>query len=256
VLDVSGPSASREVGFFNAPRRLENLTVTGEFAYVKSGTVLQIIDLSAPANPRPVGSIGVGSLDFKKMAVAGDYAYLASGNGGMRVLDVSDPAHPQMVDTLANGGWVTDVAATDRHAYLLDGGKLEVLDVSNSTAPQPIDSLTIATTKPYATSMVIQEGYAYVNGDERLHVVDVSNPAQPQEISAIEVGVTRSLVVKGDYAYLTSGRGDVLRAVDVSDPKHPQRAGSFDPGGRVTGVAVGGGRAYVAGGDAGLYVVR
>ena len=59
---------------------------------------LQPLDISNPADPRPIGEWGWESrLELNTaawdIAVAGGYAYAACGDGGMHVVDIADPEH-------------------------------------------------------------------------------------------------------------------------------------------------------------------
>jgi len=50
----------------------------------------------------------------------GDYAYVADGSGGLRVVDVSDPAHPTEVGFYATPGDARDVAVAGDYIYVAD----------------------------------------------------------------------------------------------------------------------------------------
>jgi len=69
--------------------------------------------------------------------VVGNYAYVADGSSGLRVISVSDPAHPQEVGYYNTPGSADGVAVVGNYAYVADrGAGLRVIDVSNPAQPQ------------------------------------------------------------------------------------------------------------------------
>ncbi len=70
------------------------------------------------------------------VAVSGDTVYVADGDGGVRVLDVSDPATPQEVGVYRTGGPAMAIAVVDNTLYVADFMQgLLVLDVWDRIAP-------------------------------------------------------------------------------------------------------------------------
>jgi hypothetical protein len=54
-----------------------------------------VVDVADPARPVPLGQTDVLPGVVSGVAVAGGYAYVAAGEGGLVVVDVTDPAHPR-----------------------------------------------------------------------------------------------------------------------------------------------------------------
>ena len=92
-----------------------------------------------------MGSLDIPGFTFAPVvgvAVANGYAYVAAGMGGLRIVDVSNPAAPVEVgawqaahgQAAANG---RQVAVRGHLAFLADGTSgLVVLDISDPTAPR------------------------------------------------------------------------------------------------------------------------
>lgn len=57
--------------------------------------------------------------------------------GGLRILDVSDPAAPQQISFVDTPGWVEDMAVVGDKVYLAEGGPgvVRVFDVSDPASP-------------------------------------------------------------------------------------------------------------------------
>ena len=66
----------------------------------------------------------VGSLDTAGSAygvyVSGNYAYLAGGNAGLKVIDISDPTSPQIVGSVDTDGSANGVYVSSNYAYVAD----------------------------------------------------------------------------------------------------------------------------------------
>jgi hypothetical protein len=93
----------------------------------------------------------------------------------------------------------------------------------------------------------------------RTQVTIPSSSSSPSRLSVELVGQIggpmHAIAAQGNYAY--AGVGPRLVILNVSDPAHPVVAGQSEvlPG-LVEGVAVSGDYAYVADGDAGLYIIN
>ena len=154
------------------------------------------------------------------VAVAGSYAYVAwSTNGGLRIINISNPAAPTEVGFYNTPGPARGVAVVGSYAYVLTGD----CKFGSSTP---------------------------------LRIIDVSNPAAPTEVSLFGTpGCGVGLAVAGSYAYVTNGSSG-LRIINVSNPAAPTEIGFYDTIGTAVGVAVAGGYAYVADGSGGLVILQ
>ena len=80
--------------------------------------------------------INAGSLDTpgeaSDVAVVGDLVYIADGEAGLRIADVSIAQRPTDLGFLDTPGTANDVELADGRAYIADGvGGLRIIDVSN-----------------------------------------------------------------------------------------------------------------------------
>jgi hypothetical protein len=119
--------------------------------------------------------------------VAGDFAYLADGYDGLRVVDLSDPTAPIEVGWLDTPGYAHDVALAGKLAVLAASyGGLRLIDVSTPSNPVELGVFygadrpnRVTTTGHYA---IVVSSFL-VNG---LWVIDVSTPSTPVEVGSIE----------------------------------------------------------------------
>jgi hypothetical protein len=140
-------------------------------AHVVALVVVNVFALAAPAVaedcPELVGSWPLG--DAHAVAVSGTTVYLGSGSA-LLVVDVSDPAMPDVVGEANLLGLVNGIALSGAYAYVAaDSFGLRVVDVSNPAAPVEVgfyDTPGVAMVSP-------SPQYAYAaDGDSGLRAVD------------------------------------------------------------------------------------
>jgi len=145
VFDFT-PNAPADLGGLELPGRVLDVAVEGDRAYLAAETAgLQIVDVSDPNDPRPVGSITTGALDdARAVAAAGSYVFVAAGDAGLRMFDVSDPTRPQGVGGQEIPGGAIDVAVEGSHAVVADGASgVQLVDVTDPSEPRWLDRYTV-----------------------------------------------------------------------------------------------------------------
>lgn len=188
------------------------VAVQGHYAYLNVGPRLVILDIAGSAHPAVAGQ-SPPLPGFESLAVAGDHAYVAAGEGGLRVIDISDPAAPTEVGFYATPGSAWSIAAAENTAYVAAGDGLHILDISNPIAPT---SIGFYGTPDAALDVAVVGSIAYIaetfseddNPLERggLRIVDVSDPAAPKEIISYDaLEFANDVAVAGDYAYVADG---------------------------------------------------
>jgi hypothetical protein len=176
------------------------------------------------------------------VAVAGNYAFFANQYDGLRVYEVSDPAHPASVCHINDGGLAWSVTVAGSYAYVANGEDgLRIYDVSNPTnvlgIGHALESIPFLETRGVA----VTSHYAVVaNVNDGLRIYDVSNPTNPVSIGHAPAGVyAQAVAVSGNYAYLAND-SDGLRIYDISCPTNPISVSQVYSGGSAEGVALSG----------------
>ena len=238
---------------------LEAVAVQGDYAYLAQGTYLRVVDLSTLETR--------AALPFRypvrDVAVSGDYAYVVTNlYGDLHVIDVQDPAAPEVVGTGELLSWSggDSVVVRGDYAYVLDasGGQgLVTFDISNPTAP----AFVTQSAGSYGRWLRAGANHLYALRYDRLYLFDLTQPGNPQAAGDFGCTSAENLAVAEPYVYVTdytndeSGTGLGLVVVDVSDPDQPQQADSWvyygEHTGSTLGVAVAGGYAYVGYSDNG-----
>jgi hypothetical protein len=206
---------------------------------------------SAPPVQVSVSSFSPTALSFvsipgfaNNVDVAGNFAYVAAGSAGLRVVNVSDRRFPQIIGALDTPGNANDVKVVGNRVYVADGvAGLQIIDVTNPAVPTFLGSLDTA---GEASDLVVVGNRVYLaDGPAGLQIIDVSDPHNPFLLGTFDTPGTASGVdVSGNLAVIADGSGGI-RIVDVSNPASPIGRGSLAmPDAR--DVTVEGNTAYVA----------
>lgn len=209
------------VGRFPTPGSARGVYVSGDYAYVSCWTEgLYIINISNPANPSLAGHISTAPGQAWDAHVQGNHAYVADDqNGGLQVIDVSDPYHPNIVGNYDTPGWAFSLSVDSNFVYMADGytGSLQILNIGDPTNPTFVSHFD---THGWARGIFFANGIAYIaNGNAGLEIVDVSDPANPQLLGSCCNDSYRSAIavtVSGNYAYLADY--DRVLLLDISNP--------------------------------------
>jgi hypothetical protein len=207
VVDVSDPARPSSLGSYaiSITAGAVRLQVVGQRLYLAQEQGLSIFDISTPAEPKLLGSYAppLGAYDLQ---VAGDYAFLAGGNGGLLIVDVRTPADPKLLKQFDTQNTVFGVSVVGQRAYLANGsGGLLILDVTNPAAPAPLGSLPMA---GFAGRIRVVNNVAYLGVSDTLQIIDVGKPATPVVRGSAEMSVNPSdIQVEGNYVYTTINPG-------------------------------------------------
>ncbi|MBD3163476.1 MAG: hypothetical protein GF328_15340 [Candidatus Latescibacteria bacterium] len=219
VVDISDPLDPVEIGVAAVPNA-NLLDVSGSYAYVTDAIAngpcwLRIYDVTDPGSMTEVGSLLMPEL-VHEVEVVGPYAYVAAGDSGLRIIDVSDPEDP-FEAAVYSAPDLNDVQVVGTYAYLAsadwDGGFL-VLDVEDPLNPTLIGQYS-------ATGRFF-----------------------------------RDLFVLGDFAYVTAPSSDLLYVLQIADRTNPTELATYTPPGGTFDVAAQDSLLYVADGSAGVLILE
>jgi len=248
IVDVSDPENPLSLGEFNSDDA-SGIFVQGEYAYLADGSPggLRLIDIHDPAVPVERSSYQIWGT-ASRVFISGNYAFVCGYDRFLGILDVSDPAEPQVIcDWITPGNHANDVYVRDTVAYVAAYGLgLKIANVANPAAPVEIS--THGTPSP-AVGIDVVGDYAYVAcSDSGLRIVDISDPDTPWEVGFYDSVYATQVDIAGNYAYL-AGSDPGLHIVDVSDPSNPWEAASLAVGSWPNDIHVSGNLVYLAASD-------
>lgn len=246
IIDVTDPSNPVEVEFIPGPLappyEWREIKTHLNYAYVVSegsgsGTGLQIIDLSNLPNSASLASTYTTTFTTAhEIYIADGYAYVVgTSQGGMHILDLSNPTSPVQTAYYGSSGYVHDVHVWNDTAYASSADTYDLVDLSNKSNPQLI-SQSAALPGIYAHSGWLTEDKRYFIACEEFNVRDLT-VWDLQDRSTWDLVVPswqmsspnpiHNIFILGDYAHISYYK-DGYVVLDISDPADPKFVGQYD----------------------------
>ncbi len=206
------------------------MTVKGNYAYATGADLLTIYDISDPSDVQRIGYLaGDGSTYGEQAVLVGNYAYIVAyiepSGGSVAVVDVSSPTNPRQVGSYSTSTSPDAIVVAGNYAYLGIGSKLHILNIANPNNPQFVREVSLTGRLEGNGGVAIGNRLYLCEGLSGLSVWDLSQPDNPQRLGIIgNIGVVRSVVVSGNYAFVSCGKWNnppangAFRVVDVSNP--------------------------------------
>jgi hypothetical protein len=160
-----------------------NITLTGNYAYITCDAGVVIVDLTDPMHPKIASTVGAPFLKMPRaIAIQFRYAFVADSEG-VKVLDVTIPekAHPVATGVVKLDD-VRDIYLARTYAYLAAGKNgLVVLDIEKPEFPRTllIYNASGQINDAYAVrlAMTNASSFAYVaDGKNGLRVLQMTSP--------------------------------------------------------------------------------
>ena len=256
VVDVSDPANPTVAGWIGAPDTVDDVFVSGHFAYYLSNGQFQVVDISDPANPIAVGHTDTG--DGYRMAVSGDYACVYGpgyGEDNFKVIDLSAPDNPAVVGvTGAPGTHLVDLSVYGNYAYITHGYEyrngMTPLTMVALTDPQ---NPTIAGTISLTGRVCVAGDHAYV-ADGKIDIVDITNPSNLTIIGSTVDKGPEHMSTFGNYLYAVQGIQGLF-VLDIQNPVQPTIIGHVNTLGAASYVHFANNYTYVVNQGKGLALV-
>ncbi len=261
------------VGHINGGYSPNLVIVQNDYTYVNLGTAFVVVDVHDPTHPYELSRIHTDTSNpghIDAMAVANGFAYLLTRDNKLIIIDLAQPAYPQIVyRSGATNEFLGDVYLArvyGNHLYVswryFDGICLgcvghiyqtEIMDISIKNKPKTVGSLT----DREAIDIRFTGSRAFVAYFGTFEILDISDPTKITLLGTLDGGGYR-LALTDQYVYLTSEHG--YRLIDISDPSHPQQKLVYEPiTGTVTDIALSGHTLYLTTksttGGSGVYVI-
>lgn len=271
IIDLTNPSAPTVVGGASVamPSIGESgsyaraLGVKGDHAFIVTeaeftgAAYLFSVNIANPANPSVAYSgLNISAQAPSSMVVHGNRAFVLTNEGGLIMVDISNPTGPfsvlsstvlgmpnmQSLESVVVSGDYAYVAGTDQSVGPAVG-KLYILDlVSNPTRPTLVGSVSLGASPadPLPQKLFLHGRYAYVTRGgtttSALQIVDVNTPETPVLVEGVSFnggtpGAAGFVTVGEDFGYLARydangiNPGSIV-SVDFADPANPAILGS------------------------------
>lgn len=242
ILDISDLENPSLTGVFERSYYFQKVFVTEDYAYVGSGGDLIILDISDPSDPQYMGTFDESG-GIKDIYVEDELAYLAYCNGGLRIVELSDPTNPGMIREMLDGCF-NDMFIIGNYAYL-SGDGIHILEISDLLNPEYVADYDYG---DQTNNIAVVGDFAYMTTNNDLLVFDISDIFDIVLFDTIELFERNSgMFMDGYYLYLANEYS--LDIWNVSNPPYPAPYGEYDVKHDVRQTRVQDDYAYVAAGN-------
>jgi hypothetical protein len=211
IYDISNPLNIYMAGFYFY-RDMVTLyaAISGPYAYVAGGNNFMVVDITDPTAPVLVDSLNTVE-DVHCIAVSGDYAYVGSDLNGLAIINIADPANPELVSIFNDNnaiGNILSLAVSGDYVYIGSSNwSTNLIDILNISDPlNPVIASRI-TAPDYPEDIVVSNGFAYFCAlGSGPGIFDITDPYHPVLIASYDTpGNTWDLALQGEYIYLADG---------------------------------------------------
>lgn len=231
IRDVSDPLRPFETGSLFMDRINKVMLHDGNAFISGFFGVLHSVDISNPVSPKLLGLATVADDNFiHDFCVINNYAYLACGEGGLNIYDISDPENMQMTSVWDSVYNSYSIAVSDQYAYLIDFNSIQIIDVSNPLSPFLFSIYNLEIPDNYMVKSInIYNNYAYVSlFNSGLIVLDIGDPANIIEVNTyFQDNFVYDIKFSDQQAYL-SARDTGFLVLDIADPANISIVGGID----------------------------
>lgn len=202
---------------------------------------VSIWNITKPDHPHEVGRFDTPGCACG-LFIADSYAYVADGDDGFRILDISALSEPREIGAIMLP-CACDVFVAGSYAFVVAEG-LEIIDITSPAHPRKV---AYWNSPAVIHDVCVSYPYVYVADDwGGLRIVDISQPTHPSEVGFYETpGYAWAVCVTNTYAYVAADHAG-LRIIDVSKPSHPREVGYHETPNDALNVAVLGDHILVA----------
>ncbi|MCI0515493.1 hypothetical protein L0128_19950, partial [candidate division KSB1 bacterium] len=117
IIQISDPAHPVKVGQLDLPGTTPSVAVSGNYAYTCFGKAFTVVDISDRTKPLEVAKIELPDYS-EKVTLQGNLVYVANSKGGLRIIDVSNPASPAAVGLCLENKRVFGVKIVNDTAYI------------------------------------------------------------------------------------------------------------------------------------------
>ncbi|HOH97152.1 MAG TPA: chitobiase/beta-hexosaminidase C-terminal domain-containing protein [Candidatus Cloacimonadota bacterium] len=171
IVDISNPNNLNEVGSCSPSAfGAKDIVVNGNIAFAAingSFEGVRAYNISDPNNPSQIGSRSIDGAN--DIYAEGNYVYLSTGSGGLKIIDASTPSSMTVIATCSTSSYLTK---SSDYIFTLDTSRdLSIINVADPTQPQVVQNLI---TPGASKELCTKDTYLYVADDDMgLQIYDI-----------------------------------------------------------------------------------
>jgi len=212
VLNISEPHRPRLISSRNLGYIPSQIKVADSLAYLV-GEQLTIISLEELDNPQIISTVNQSGLDVE---IIGDVVCIASGENGLRLYDISDPANPFITEHIRISSYNLEqyngmlLTGHDRRETIVGNGRItayipycSMIDISNPFEPEIVSSMAYCEGDLLCVvGDLIVQFFRYWQSDLRLSFYSIGDELEfNQALLLPSLGETQFVTGNNDYIY-------------------------------------------------------
>ncbi len=140
IASFSNPQTPVKIGSVILSDIIEDLVRTSiggnQHLVLSGGSKMWLINVQNPTTPSLVASVEVApGTTCEGIATSGTYAYVAAGDAGFRIYDISTPSNPSFVTSIDSLEYCESVVISGQYAYVAAGSRSHIIDIYKSRCP-------------------------------------------------------------------------------------------------------------------------
>ncbi len=245
------------------PGDAQGVFVRDDYAYIAAENrglhIVQVSDFTKPTlkntidTPGEAKAVYVVEIDDangeKKL-----YAFVADGEEGLFIADVTDPNNPLSVSSFKTGAGANDLVVRGKTVYISDKSDgLVTINIDNLSEPRRLGNKS---TPGNALGLFLLGNLNYVaDGDRGLRIIDTEDKNLPVEVGFYDIPTSvYKILTDGSYAYLVDGTFG-LWILSLEDRNAPYPVAFYLTPGQALDIAIEDKFAFIADGDKGVRIV-
>jgi hypothetical protein len=255
IVRIAEPGHPVMLGSWATPDYSLAVAVSGQYAFIGEDQNLYILDVSDSTNPILTGQYVTSNGTVEDIKIVGNLAYLAEGDMGLGILNISNPANPQEIAHVGVAEYADGIAISGNYVFVADQGYgVDILDVSDPGNPQGVAGLE--TDGDGYDVAVTGEYLLLADGCEGVRIWNVADPWFPVELAHYTTWGGADAVGTADHCAYVADEYLGLVAISVGDTARPRWLGSVPLGDYGLGIAGRDSAVCVAAGTVGLRIIN
>ncbi|MCD4729113.1 MAG: T9SS type A sorting domain-containing protein [Bacteroidales bacterium] len=188
--------------------------------------------------------------EAKEVYVNGNYAYVANGYNGLKIINIAVPSNPIPVSNCLKEYYVYEAIIENDLAYVRINDGLKIVDVNDPELPYIIGGYDLFPGIPISEyALEKYSDYIYLGGYlSNVYIINVSDPFNPYYAGLLDVyDWSPDMEVYNDHLYVAGYWGG-FQIFDLLDPVNPQMTGYY-PLDLALKIAVGENMAFIGAGS-------
>jgi hypothetical protein len=221
--------------------------IVGEGQTNGAGCV-EVIDAGIVETPQSLATVEVPD-SVLSVVIVGRIVYAACADAGLRIIDISTPSHPVIIEAPFLDERVVQLCKQDELLYVSSESGIRIYDITIPDTPVIRACLEV---DGVPRLLAAGQDRLYIAPDESLSIYNTSDMSHPSLLSEYSASSpVTALSAEGSMVFLGDRTG-ALSLVDVADAAHPVLVGSCSSACNPTRLIIRDNRVYLIGGDRGL----